>query len=212
MPLLMVFPDVVLPPEVNGRVKGGTAAAFPVAAGQLLAVKDIEGGQPAAIFAINPATPEIFLSPHHTRVFSNSFLLRLGMRMVTNKRRPIFVLGKSDPHLRHDLLMPLGSPLPPDGGVVGDAFRAAGLTPRRVADPVNLFLDVAVNLDGSLQPNGVSSKPGDGVLMRSVLDIVVALHAPAADPDLWNRPKPGPIAYHVFNDVPRAEAWLTSGE
>lgn len=212
MPLLMVFPDVVLPPEVSGRVEGGTAAAFPVAAGQLLAVKDIEGGQPAAIFAINPAAPEIFLSPHHTRVFSNSFLLRLGMRMVTNKRRPIFVLGKSAPHLRHDLLMPLGSPLPPDGGVVGDAFRAAGLTPRRVADPVTLFLDVAVNLDGSLQPNGVSSKPGDGVLMRSVLDVIVALHAPAADPDLWDRPKPGPIAYHVFNNVPRAEAWLTSGE
>lgn len=212
MPLLMVFPDVVLPPEVSGIVEGGTAAAFPVAVGQLLAVKDIEGGQPAGIFAVSPATPEIFLSPHHTRVFSNSFLLRLGMRMVTNKRRPIFVLGKSAPHLRHDLLMPLGTPLPADGGRVGQAFCAAGLTPRCIADPVNLFLDVAVNLDGSLQPNGVSSKPGDGVLMRAVMDVVVALHAPAADPDLWERSKPGPIAYHVFNDVRRAEAWLNSGE
>ncbi len=211
MPLLMVFPDVVLPPEASGMVAGGTAAAFPVAQGQLLAVKDIEGGQPAALFGINPAAPEIFLSPHHTRVFSNSFLLRLGMRMVTNKRRPVFVLGKSAPHLRHDLLMPLGEPVSADGGPVGAAFRAAGLDPRRIADPVNLFLDVAVNLDGSLQPNGVSSRPGDGVLMRAVMDVIVALHAPAADPDIWQRPTPGPIAYHVFNDVPRAEAWLSSG-
>ncbi len=212
MPLLMAFPDVVLPPEAAGIVEGGTAKAFPVAVGQLLAVKDIEGGQPAAMFVINPATPEIFLSPHHTRVFSNSFLLRLGMRMVTNKRRPVFVLGKSAPHLRHDLLMPLGAPLPPDGGPVGGAFRAAGLEPRRIADPVNLFLDVAVGLDGALLPNGVSSRPGDGVLMRAVMDVVVALHAPSADPELWKRSNPGPIAYHVFNDVPRAEAWLSSGE
>ena len=53
----------------------------------------------------------MFLSPHHTRVFSNSFMLRLGMRLVTNKRRPVLVLGSVAPHLRHDLLMPLGDPV-----------------------------------------------------------------------------------------------------
>ena len=51
------------------------------------------GFEAAALFGITRADPRELLSPHHTRVFGNSFLLRLGMRLVTNRRRPILVLG-----------------------------------------------------------------------------------------------------------------------
>ena len=108
MPLLMIEPEIApLPDELDLLVPGGEATAFPVSKGQMLAITDLDGGQPAGLFGVVAADMEQVLSPHHTRVFSNSFLLMLGMRLVSNRRRPMMVLGQSSAHLKHDLLMPL---------------------------------------------------------------------------------------------------------
>lgn len=210
MPLLMIEPDLrPLPPEQDVIVEGGGIAAFPVAKGQLIAIQDVEGGQPAALFAVAANNVELVLSPHHTRVFSNSFMLRLGMRLVSNRRQPMMVLGVSAPHLRHDLLCPVteaaingqvgGADLFRDK--VGQGFRAAGVQPRKIADPINLFLGIDVNLDGSLTSVGATSKPNDRVVFRVVMDIVVAVAAPHADPPLWDRRKPGPVRVEVRNEL-----------
>ena len=106
MPLLMKEPDAgPIPAETETVVGADQAAAVVARRGQLLTVTDVDGRQPAALFAITLADPREFLSPHHTRVFSNSFMLRLGMRLVTNRRRPILVLGK-DTADSNDLLFP----------------------------------------------------------------------------------------------------------
>ena len=209
MPLLMIEPSSApLSPETNLVVSGGEVGCVRVATGQLLAVSDIEGSQPAGLLALAADDPSHFLSPHHTRVCSNSFLLRLGMRLVTNRRRPAMVLGR-DPVGTHDLLMPIteASAHGAEGGAdrfraqVAAAFCKVGIDPLKVPDPVNLFLDVAVEIDGSLMPRGVGSKPGDTVVFRVVMDLVVAVAAPYPDPLLWNREKPGPIALRVRNEV-----------
>lgn len=210
MPLLLIEPDAGPPPPCESLVvEGGSFTAIRAAKGQFLAVTDLEGGQAAALFAAMLDDPGQVLSPHHTRVFSNSFMLRLGMRLVTNRRRPAMVLGVSEAHLKHDLLMPVT-----EAGTAGDeggadavrakvdaAFRLAGLVPQKIADPVNLFLDVAVNTDGSLAPRGVSSRPGDTVVFRVVRDMVAVVGAPQADPLLWNRSAPGPIAVRTCNEL-----------
>lgn len=217
MPLLMIEPSPgPLPPEGDIVVEGGNAAGIRVAAGQLLAIRDVEGGQPAALFALAAASPALFLSPHHTRVFSNSFMLRLGMRLVTNKRRPVMVLGVSAEHLRHDLLMPVTEAA--TGGETGGAdrvrekvlaaYRALGASPLRIADPVNLFLDVAVLPDGRLAPRGASSRAGDAVVFRAVADLFVVVAAPHADPRLWTRPAPGPIAVRLRNELSDLEDFI----
>ena len=216
MPLMMIAGSTApLPPARELFVPGGEARSLAVGQGQLLAIRDLEGGQPAGLFAASPIDPTLFLSPHHTRVFSNSFVLRLGMRLVTNKRRPVMVLGVSEPHLRHDLLMPLteASVRGETGGadalreIIARAFARAGLKPDKIADPVNLFLDVSVGLDGSLTPRGVSSRPGDAVVFRVVADLVVAVASPHADPKLWDRANPGPIAVRVCNEVSDLDDW-----
>ena len=217
MPLLMIEPEPTpLPPAQDILVPGGSVKAIPVAKGQLLAITDIEGGQPAGLFAVAADDMGHVLSPHHTRVFSNSFVLKLGMRLVTNRRRPAMVLGVSRPHLAHDLLMPLteASVNGEVGGAdrvrakVSDAFRQAGAAPRKIADPINLFLDVAVELDGGLMPRGASSQPGDSVVFRAVMDMIVAVAAPHPDPRLWSRPEPGPIAVRVRNEVADLDAFM----
>jgi hypothetical protein len=217
MPLLMIDPATMpLPPEAELRVPGGAAAAIRVAAGQLLAIRDVEGGQPAALFALTTASPALFLSPHHTRVFSNSLMLRLGMRLVTNKRRPVMVLGVSPGHLRHDLLMPVTETSAGGEAGGGDrvrekvaaAYGTLGFRPGKIADPVNLFLDVAVHADGRLEPRGASSRPGDAVVFRAVADLVVVVAAPHADPRLWARPAPGPIDVRVRNHLTDLEDFI----
>lgn len=93
---------------------------------------------------------------------------------------------------------------------VAAAFRQAGMEPRKLADPVNLFVDVEVGLDGRLAPRGASSKAGDFVAMRVVADLVVVVSAPAADPKLWSRPRPGSIAVRVRNEVAGLSDWSSS--
>jgi hypothetical protein len=216
MPLLMIDAgSETLPKPADIVVAGGTASALIVRAGQLLAIRDLDGGQPAGLFAVSLADPALFLSPHHTRVFSNSFMLRLGMRIVSNKRRTMMVLGVSPAHLQHDLLMPLTEAASNGetggGDQVRSKVRAAlagiGCHPVKIPDPVNLFLDVAVNMDGSLSPSGVSSAPGDAVVFRVVADLAVAVIAPAPDSRLWSRPAPGPIAVRVRNEVADLADW-----
>jgi uncharacterized protein YcgI (DUF1989 family) len=206
MSLLMIEPSTAPEPaEADILVAGGEVRAVRIACGQLLAITDVEGGQPAALFAVTDADSEVFLSPHHTRVFSNSFVLRLGMRLVSNKRRTLMVLGVSEPHLSHDLLMPITEGAPSGAADlkerVSAALEGAGATVSKVADPVNLFLSVAVGRDGSLTPAGVSSKAGDILVFRVVRDMTIALAAPKADPRLWQRSAPGALRLQVRNEL-----------
>jgi uncharacterized protein YcgI (DUF1989 family) len=208
--LLLKTATLSLPPERELAVAGGAVETFPVAAGQLLTITDVAGGQPAALFAVAVDDPRHFVSPHHTRVFSNSFLLRLGMRVVTNRRRPAMVLGR-DSVGTHDLMMPMteagdGSTYIGATDRFRDKVRAAFAHSRvdlvRVPDPINLFLDVAVNDDGSLTPRGVGSPPGGAVTFRVVMDLIVGLAAPLPDRSLWTKPAATPLAVLVHNFPP----------
>jgi len=210
MPLLMISPTAeALPSEQQIRIAGGQARGLVVRKGQLFCVRDVLGGQPAAMFASVLGNPQLVLSPHHTRVFSNSFMLRLGMRLVTNRRRPIMVLGASAVHLHHDLLMPIvdaGAEVDASGSElhrndVASAFRNLGVMPSKLADPVNLFLRIDVGMDGALTPQGASSLAGDTVVFRVLADLAVVVSAPNADSQLWSRAQPGPIDLFLRNHV-----------
>jgi uncharacterized protein len=208
--LLLKTPVLSLPAEHALTVAGGAVEAFPVAAGQLLTITDLEGGQPAALFGVSVADSRHFVSPHHTRVFSNSFLFRLGMRVVTNRRRPAMVLGR-DSVGTHDLLMPVteagdGSLYTGAADRFRDKVRAAFAHSRvdlvKVPDPINLFLDVAVGDDGSLAPRGVGSQPGGAVTFRVVMDLIVAIAAPQPDHRLWTKVAATALAVSVHNFPP----------
>ena len=209
MPLLMKEPDGgALPPETVLVVDADRAGAVVARRGQLLTVTDVEGRQPAALFAVTLADPREFLSPHHTRVFSNSFMLRLGMRLVTNRRRPMLVLGK-DTVDSNDLLLPAvdGDYLarhghPGRNGAVENAARAfadAGVVPPKLPDPVNLFLNVGLNADGSLVPGPLRSRAGDCVTFRVVIDATFVVASTAKDVGHWDEGPSTPLDVRVHN-------------
>ena len=210
MPLLMKEPVAgPLPAETEIVVGPDQAGAVVARRGQLLTITDVEGRQPAALFGITLADPRVFLSPHHTRVFSNSFMLRLGMRLVTNRRRPILVLGK-DTVDTNDLLLPAvdGDYLarhghPGRAGAVENAARAfadAGVEPPKLPDPVNLFLNVKSGEPTARSyPGPLRSRAGDHVTFRVVIDATFVVATTAKDVGHWDEGPSTPLGVRVHN-------------
>jgi uncharacterized protein YcgI (DUF1989 family) len=207
--LLMKEPThAPLPTEFEQEIAHGTAVIVPVRCGQLLSVTDVDGARAAQLFAFTEADDREFLSPHHTRVFSNSYVLGKGMRLVTNRRRPLMVLGKDNVGT-HDLLMPASTTesLAQAGftGHVGcrevvlAALADAGMHPIKVPDPVNLFLNVAVRQDATLQPLPSVSPAGGQVTCRVIMDCHMIVAACASD--LGVSGGTGPIRVTVRNTL-----------
>lgn len=205
--LLMKEPDgAKAPPELEQQVAQGAACVVPVCRGQLLTIVDVAGGRSAQLYAFTAANPREFLSPHHTRVFSNSYVLTLGMRLVTNRRRPLMVLGRDDVRA-HDLLTPAATTntLARAGRshevgareMAEGALASAGFAPPKLPDPVNLFLHVAVRQDGSLMPLPSHAAPGGSVTFRVLIDAQFVIAAGAVDFDLPQ--DTGPLAVQVRN-------------
>ena len=174
MPLTMIDPSsAALPPEQDVMVEAGRARTLVVRQGQLLAIEVPDGGQVAALFAWTIADPSEWLSPHHTRVFGGTFILRMGTRLVTNRRRPIFVVGR-DRLRRHDLLLPATDEAV---AAVRAALAEAELDPPRVADPVNLFAAARLDPDGRIDVEPSPARPGERWTVRALIDSVVAVTA-----------------------------------
>lgn len=209
MPFLMKVPSTLPDPaETACEIAHGTAALVHVTAGQLLTVMDIEGNRAAQLFALTEAEPREFLSPHHTRVFSNSYRLTLGMRLVTNRRRPIMVLGR-DGGSPHDLLMP-GSTRESlsaaglreeagSGELLRDVLRRHDIRAPKHPDPVNLFLDAAVEQSGALVPRATMPRAGRAVTCRVLIDAQVIVAAAAND--LGIAGGRGPLSVRVHNHL-----------
>lgn len=186
--LLMIEPELDRSPSssISTIVPAGTVSSIAVLRGQLLKIEALGVGAVASIYGFAQDDPSVFLSVHHTRVFSNSYLLTAGMRLVSNRRRPLMVLGK-DTVGTHDLLMPASTTAYLEGlglhGMQGcvEAVQAElsrlEIAPARFPDPVNLFMNVRIYEDGTLEalPNQVQA--GDHVICRVLRDMTFVVSA-----------------------------------
>jgi uncharacterized protein YcgI (DUF1989 family) len=167
-------------------VPAGESRAIEVESGQILRIEAKEAGAVASMFGFSRNHPDIFMSVHHTRVFSNSYVLQAGMRIVSNRRRALMVLGK-DTSGTHDLLLPASTTafLKEHGyaGMTGcvesvsAVLDACGLTPPKLPDPINLFMHVALHQDGRIEPLPNVARAGDFVACRVVTDMVFIVSA-----------------------------------
>jgi uncharacterized protein YcgI (DUF1989 family) len=209
MPLLLKNPSTApLPPEARMTVQHGTAGIIRARRGQFLRITDLAGGQPAGLVGFVADDQAEFLSPHHTRVFSNSYVLTLGMRMVTNRRRTMLVLGR-DSTRRHDLLLPGSDRRSLDAaGLAGArgcteamsaALAEAGINPPKLPDPINLFLDVGVGLDGNLTVGEAPSRAGDYILGRVIIDAIFVVASCASG--VASDERAGPVQVDVINEL-----------
>ncbi|MEH3023643.1 MAG: urea carboxylase-associated family protein [Pseudomonas oryzihabitans] len=168
-----------LPPQ-RVDIAAGSVGSIAVKRGQLLRIEALEDGAVASLFGFSETDPLVHLSVHHTRVFSNSYVLGSGMRLVNNRRRPVMVLGK-DSLGTHDLLLPasttafLRSKGYPGTGCV-EALQAElerlGRQQPKLPDPINLFMHVVLERDGRIRPQPNKTKAGDRITCRVVQDML----------------------------------------
>ena len=178
---------LALAPVATSVIAAKTGWAAPLRAGQYLKITDPCGKQAADFWAFNAADLDEHLSAMHTRVWINRLCPRPGESFHSNHRRPILQLI-ADTCGVHDLLTAACDEhryrlYGVEGGhpsCAGNLRRAmASHFPGRMAipQPVNFFMNVAVFPDGRVETGANPSKPGDHVLLKAWIDLVVAISA-----------------------------------
>lgn len=188
-------------------VAPGSIGSIRVLRGQLLRITAQGDGAVASLFGFSLADPAVWLSVHHTRVFSNSYLLGSGMRLVNNRRRPMMVLGK-DSVKRHDLLLPASTTAflaergyPGEGCL--DALRGEltrlGMVVPKLPDPINLFMHVKLTREGEILPETNLTKAGDSITCRVVVDTQFIVSA--CNTGIEGNDRPAPLLLSVAENL-----------
>ncbi|WP_312666180.1 urea carboxylase-associated family protein [Pantoea sp. CTOTU49201] len=189
------------------QVAPGSIGSIRVLRGQLLRITAQGDGAVASLFGFSLADPAVWLSVHHTRVFSNSYLLGSGMRLVNNRRRPMMVLGK-DSVKRHDLLLPASTTaFLRERGYQGegclDALRGElarlGMVVSKLPDPINLFMHVKLTREGDILPETNLTKAGDSITCRVVMDTQFIVSA--CNTGIEGNDRPAPLLLSVAENL-----------
>ncbi|MCQ8228867.1 urea carboxylase-associated family protein [Pantoea trifolii] len=189
------------------QVAPGSIGSIRVLRGQLLRITAQGDGAVASLFGFSLADPAVWLSVHHTRVFSNSYLLGSGMRLVNNRRRPMMVLGK-DSVKRHDLLLPASTTaFLTERGHQGegclDALRGElarlGMVVPKLPDPINLFMHVKLTREGDILPETNLTKAGDSITCRVVMDTQFIVSA--CNTGIEGNDRPAPLLLSVAENL-----------
>ncbi|MBY4838275.1 urea carboxylase-associated family protein [Pantoea sp. DY-5] len=189
------------------QVAAGSIGSIRVLRGQLLRITAQGDGAVASLFGFSLADPAVWLSVHHTRVFSNSYLLGSGMRLVNNRRRPMMVLGK-DSVKRHDLLLPASTTaFLAERGYQGegclDALRGElarlGMVVPKLPDPINLFMHVKLTREGEILPETNLTKAGDSITCRVVVDTQFIVSA--CNTGIEGNDRPAPLLLSVAENL-----------
>ncbi|MBV9793364.1 MAG: urea carboxylase-associated family protein [Actinobacteria bacterium] len=168
------------------QVPGGEGRAVLVAAGQVVRVTDLAGGQVGDLFAFSRADPGEYASAQHTRPAIAKLFPRPGDPVLTNRRRPILAVTEDTSPGRHDMLYAACDPAryASLGAAPGhrscaanlaEALTGHGVTAGTVPQPLNVFMDVRPEPDGTLASHPASSGPGDFIAFRAELDCLVVL-------------------------------------
>lgn len=191
------------------EVPAREARALRVAGGASFKVIDLEGGQVVDLFAFSAADVREYHSAEHTRVHVRRLFPRVGEQFVTNRRRPILTFEEDTTDGVHDMLVAACDPARYEMfGVVGwhascqenlrAAMAALGHDEVEVPQPINLFMDIPLASDGSLEWRATRTKAGDHVRLRAEMDCIVVASACPMDVTPINNEGPTPIALEVL--------------
>ncbi|WCB96721.1 hypothetical protein DSM104299_05487 [Baekduia alba] len=192
-------PTVLTVPAATGR-------AVLVERGRTFRVVDVEGGQVGDLFAFVAADPSEHVSAAHTRARLDRLFPRPGEAFVSTLRRPLLELVADDTPGVHDMLIAACDPARYAAlGATGHASCAENLRTALaehgvaldvVPQPINLFMNIPVDA-GALSWRPALTRPGEGVTLRALDDLLVVLSACPQDLVEINGGRPTPLAIHL---------------
>ena len=169
-------------------VPAGGSATQRLSAGQLIKVINTSGTQVIDCWAFTLADPREFMSMEHTRVEIERVSPRPGDHLYTNRRRPILTLlqdtspGVHDTTFaacdvyRYERLGARGYHRNCTDNLAA-AMQAAGLGLVSTPCPLNLWENSQVQPDGRQVIAPPLSAPGDFVVLRAELDLILVFSA-----------------------------------
>jgi uncharacterized protein YcgI (DUF1989 family) len=184
-------------------------------AGQIAVITNLYGNQVMDAWALAAEDDGEFSSMDHTRSVNSSIYFETGMAVVSNRRRPMLTLVDDSAALRHDtLLCPCNAELYAQLGCDGyhrscsDNFHEAlSSNDRNLAftpASLNIFMNVPVHADGTLERHAPASKPGDFVALRAEMDLLLVLSACPQDVTVINGDDrtPRDVAIRIVEEYP----------
>jgi uncharacterized protein len=178
------------------------ARAVRLAAGSTFRVIDVDGRQAGDLWAF--AEGGEYHDAPHTRVETGRLFPAIGEQFWTNRRRPILTLLEDRSPGLHDMLMAACDPerFVRLGHVGWHAscqenllaiLASEGVEPL-VPQPVNLFMNIPIRPDRTLEQGAAQSAAGDYVALRCELDCLVVVSACPQDIVQTNALEPTPLA------------------
>jgi uncharacterized protein len=156
--------------------------------GQQVKVINTHGQQVIDTWAFNRADLTECMSMEHSRASLSRIMARVGDSMVTNHRRPILTVVDDISPGVHDTLIAacdryryelLGCATYHDNCTdnLAAAMAALGLTPPKTPSPWNLFMNIPVQVDGTVSFEPPVCQAGDYLVLRAEMDCVIAFSA-----------------------------------
>lgn len=184
------FTEAALPSLQTIAPRSG--ASLQLQAGQLLRVIDPEGEQVSDLVAFNADDRDEYLSSGRSIDYASRIFLTKGDTLYSNRSNPMLTIVEDDVG-RHDfLLTPCSKEMfqiiykdeHPHHGCQGNLEKALapyGVSPDRIPIAFNVFMNVDVNgATGAIKVLPPRSKPGDSIVFRAEMDLIVALTACSA--------------------------------
>jgi uncharacterized protein len=156
--------------------------------GQSIQIINTHGSQVVDTWCFSAEDVSEFMSHEHSRPTLGSIFPKVGKPLYSNRRRPILFLAEDTSPGIHDTLIAacddyryglLGCTEYHDNCTdnLHAALRAIGLKSGETPSPLNLWMNIPVAADGSTSWGEPVSKPGDYVVLRAEMDVVVAMSA-----------------------------------
>ncbi|CCT63300.1 uncharacterized protein FFUJ_00067 [Fusarium fujikuroi IMI 58289] len=188
--------------------------ALPLKQGQSLQVINTHGKQVIDFWAFNPKDDREYLSMSHTRAMLSSISLRKASKLYSSRRKPILTLFEDTIPGIHDLLFPAcDAERYRQLGAVGyhdschdNMHKALKESPDIkvredwVPDPLNLFMNVAVDHHGGIDIRAPTSEKGQYVILRAEADLVVIMSACPQDMVNVNGEGPADCEYRILEE------------
>ncbi len=183
--------------------------AVRLAKGRSLKIVNTHGHQVCDTWAFSAEDPHEFLSMEHTRPTLEKIFPAQGDYLYSNRRRPILFFAEDTSPGRHDTIIAacddyryglLGCRDYHDNCVdnLVAAMRAIHAPLPEVPQPLNLWMNIPVHPDGRIEWGLPLSKPGDYVILRAEMDVVIAMSACPQDILPINAGKPVEVHYEVL--------------
>ena len=177
--------------------------------GQAVKVINTHGHQVVDTWAFNANDPSEYMSMQHSHVAIDRVTPKVGDSMVTNRRRPILTFLEDTTPGVHDTLIAacdryrfelLGCPGHHDNCTdnMWAATAALGVKPPDCPPPLNLFMNTPFTPGKGFAWLPPVSKPGDHVLLRAEMDLVICLSACPQDVMPINDKRPTEAQFEII--------------